>query len=115
MAMSDKAKDPICGMVVDKSTPLRAERNGRVYYFCSTGCQHNFESPERELKSMKHRVTIAMSGVLALALLRASAFIALATSASLICSVIRLSASFDLRKSSKLSAVPGSESRRFSE
>ncbi len=84
MAMSDKAKDPICGMVVDKSTPLRAERNGRVYYFCSTGCQHNFESPERELKSMKHRVTIAMSGVLALALLRASAFIALATGASLL-------------------------------
>ena len=84
MAMSDKAKDPICGMVVEKSTPLRAERNGRVYYFCSTGCQHNFESPERELKSMKHRVTIAMSGVLALALLRASAFIALATGASLL-------------------------------
>ena len=84
MAMSDKAKDPICCMVVDKSTPLRAERNGRVYYFCSTGCQHNFESPERELKSMKHRVTIAMSGVLALALLRASAFIALATGASLL-------------------------------
>ena len=33
---------------------------------------------------MKHRVTIAMSGVLALALLRASAFIALATGASLL-------------------------------
>jgi Cu+-exporting ATPase len=83
-AASEKAKDPICGMVVDKSTPIRSERNGRTYYFCSTGCQRTFESPESELKSMKHRVTIAMSGVLALALLRASAFIALATGASLL-------------------------------
>ncbi len=83
-ADTNKAKDPICGMLVDKSTPLRSERNGRLYYFCSTGCQRTFESPERELKSMKHRVTLAMSGVLALALLRASAFIALATGASLL-------------------------------
>jgi len=80
----EKAKDPICGMVVDKSTPLRSERNGRTYYFCSSGCLHTFESPENELKSMKKRVTIAMGGVLALALLRASAFIALATGASIL-------------------------------
>jgi Cu+-exporting ATPase len=80
----DKAKDPICGMLVDKTTPLRAERNGRFYYFCSTSCQRTFESPERELKSMKQRVTIAMGGVLALALLRAGAFIALAAGASLL-------------------------------
>lgn len=79
-----QAKDPICGMLVDKATAIHSERNGRTYYFCSAGCQRTFESPERELKSMKHRVTIAMSGVLALALLRASAFIALATGASLL-------------------------------
>ncbi|HTR01349.1 MAG TPA: heavy metal translocating P-type ATPase [Candidatus Acidoferrum sp.] len=83
-AAVDKAKDPICGMLVDKSTPLRSERNGRTYYFCSTGCLHTFESPERELKSMKQRVTLAMSGVLALALLRAGAYVALATGASLL-------------------------------
>lgn len=79
-----KAKDPICGMVVDKSTPLRSVRNGRTYYFCSVGCQSTFESPETELKSMKKRVSIAMGGVLALALLRAGAFIALATGASIL-------------------------------
>lgn len=80
----DKAKDPICGMVVDKKTALQSERNGRAYYFCSSTCLRTFESPEHELKSMKLRVTIAMGGVLALALLRASAFIALATGASLL-------------------------------
>ncbi|HSC76814.1 MAG TPA: heavy metal translocating P-type ATPase [Pseudomonadales bacterium] len=79
-----KAKDPICGMVVDKSTPLQSVRNGRTYYFCSAGCQRTFESPETELKSMKKRVSIAMGGVLALALLRAGAFIALATGASIL-------------------------------
>lgn len=80
----DKAKDPICGMLVDKATALHIERNGRLYYFCSAGCQRTFEAPESELKSMKRRVTIAMSGVLALALLRAGAFIALAAGASLL-------------------------------
>ncbi|MEY4640220.1 MAG: hypothetical protein RLZZ227_214 [Pseudomonadota bacterium] len=82
--VADKAKDPICGMLVDRSTPLRSERHGRTYYFCSSGCQRTFESPERELKSMKQRVTLALTGVLALALLRAGAFIALAAGASLL-------------------------------
>lgn len=80
----EKAKDPICGMVVTKKSALKSERNGRAYYFCSSTCLRTFESPEHELKSMKHRVAIAMGGVLALALLRASAFIALATGASLL-------------------------------
>ena len=48
-----KAKDPICGMVVDKATALKSDRNGRVYYFCSTACQRTFESPEQELKARK--------------------------------------------------------------
>ena len=78
------AKDPICGMVVEKSTALKTERAGRTYYFCSSGCQRAFESPEQELKSMKMRVTIALTGVLALAILRASAFIALAAGATIV-------------------------------
>ncbi|MEW5967444.1 MAG: heavy metal translocating P-type ATPase [Pseudomonadota bacterium] len=80
----EKAKDPICGMLVDKATALRAERAGRIYYFCSTGCQRTFESPEAELKSMKTRVMIALTGVLALAILRAGAFLFLATGATLV-------------------------------
>ncbi len=78
------AKDPICGMVVEKSKSLKTERAGRVYYFCSAGCQRTFESPEQELKSMKTRVMIALGGVLALAILRAGAFIALAAGATLV-------------------------------
>ena len=77
-------KDPICGMMVDKATALTSQRGGRTYYFCSAQCQRTFEDPERELKSMRTRVTIALTGVLALALLRAGAFIALAAGATLI-------------------------------
>jgi Cu+-exporting ATPase len=83
-AESGQAKDPVCGMVVDKATALRTERAGRSYYFCSAGCQRTFESPEAELKSMRTRVTIALTGVLALAIMRAGAFIALATGATLL-------------------------------
>ena len=80
----DLAKDPICGMMVDKATALKSERGGRLYYFCSVGCQRTFESPEAELKSMRTRVTIALTGVLALAILRAGAFLALATGATIV-------------------------------
>jgi Cu+-exporting ATPase len=80
----DLAKDPICGMVVDKAGALKSERGGRAYYFCSVGCQRTFESPEQELKSMRTRVAIALTGVLALAILRAAAFIALATGATIV-------------------------------
>ena len=76
-------KDPICGMLVDKATALSCERGGRHYYFCSDSCLRTFESPETELKAMQTRVAIALTGVLALALLRAGAFIGLATGAML--------------------------------
>ena len=78
------AKDPICGMLVSKRTVLRAERGGRTYYFCSAACQRTFESPEQELKAMKTRVMIALTGVLALAILRAGAFLALAAGATIV-------------------------------
>ncbi|MDD5350171.1 MAG: heavy metal translocating P-type ATPase [Chthoniobacteraceae bacterium] len=34
--------DPICGMTVDASSPIRAERDGETYYFCSEGCRKKF-------------------------------------------------------------------------
>jgi len=83
-ATAERAKDPICGMMVDKATALTSERGARTYYFCSPGCKQTFEDPERELKSMKTRVTIALTGVLALAILRAGAFIALAAGATIV-------------------------------
>jgi Cu+-exporting ATPase len=87
-AADEKAKDPICGMVISKAgavtAGLTAERGGRTWYFCSPACKHTFEDPERELKSMRTRVTIALSGVLALAILRAGAFLALAAGATIL-------------------------------
>ncbi|HEU4846332.1 MAG TPA: HAD-IC family P-type ATPase, partial [Burkholderiaceae bacterium] len=71
-------------MMVDKATALSSQRGDRRYYFCSVGCQRTFESPESELKAMKTRVAIALTGVLALAILRAGAFIALAAGATLL-------------------------------
>jgi Cu+-exporting ATPase len=87
-ASGEKAKDPICGMVVSKagaaSAGLTSERAGRTYYFCSPACKHTFDDPERELRSMRTRVTLALSGVLALAILRAGAFLALAAGATIV-------------------------------
>ncbi|MCK6454076.1 MAG: heavy metal translocating P-type ATPase [Alphaproteobacteria bacterium] len=71
-------------MIVKKATALTSERAGRAYYFCSPACKRTFDDPERELKSMRTRVTIALTGVLALAVFRAGAFIALATGATLL-------------------------------
>src|SRR5688500_8107333 len=36
------ATDPICGMTVDESSPLRAERDGQTFYFCSEHCRKQF-------------------------------------------------------------------------
>src|SRR3990170_2449150 len=80
----DTAKDPICGMVVDKHKSLKKEMGGRMYYFCSDGCMRTFEAPEEELKKMKRRVSIALFGVLALALLRAAFFLGLAAGATIV-------------------------------
>ena len=33
------AKDPICGMMADESSPLRAARDGQTYNFCSEHCR----------------------------------------------------------------------------
>ena len=41
------AKDPICGMMVNKAIALHTERGGRTYYFCSTGCQRTLSRPSR--------------------------------------------------------------------
>ncbi len=83
-AQPGQARDPICGMMVDKAGALSSERGGRSYYFCSVGCQRTFESPEQELKSMRTRVAIALTGVLMLAVMRAGAFLALATGATIV-------------------------------
>ena len=34
--------DPVCGMTVDASSPIRAECDGETYYFCCEGCRKKF-------------------------------------------------------------------------
>ena len=35
-------KDPMCGMTVNEETALRAERDGKTYYFCGEHCRTTF-------------------------------------------------------------------------
>ncbi|MEW6001657.1 MAG: heavy metal translocating P-type ATPase [Nitrospirota bacterium] len=84
VGMAEMAKDPICGMVIPKDRSIKREVGGRSYYFCSETCVRTFEAPEAELKSMRKRVAIALTGVVALAILRAAAFLALAAGVSIV-------------------------------
>ncbi|MBI4824297.1 MAG: heavy metal translocating P-type ATPase [Nitrospirae bacterium] len=83
-AIGEMAKDPICGMVIPKERSIKREMAGRQYYFCSEDCVRTFEAPEAELKSMKRRVAIALTGVLALAVFRAAVFLGLAAGATVL-------------------------------
>ncbi len=78
------ATDPVCGMKIEKSKSIKKEFAGRIYYFCSEECVNKFESPEQELKKMKRRVTVALSGVLFLGIIRVIAMFALAAGASIV-------------------------------
>jgi YHS domain-containing protein len=45
------AKDPVCGMNVDESSPHSSTHAGVTYYFCSASCKTKFdEAPERYTK-----------------------------------------------------------------
>lgn len=83
-AIRDMAKDPICGMVIPKDRSIKREVGGRTYYFCSKNCVRTFEAPEEELKTMRKRVTVALTGVLALAIFRAAVFLGLAAGATIL-------------------------------
>ncbi|MBI5099822.1 MAG: heavy metal translocating P-type ATPase [Nitrospirae bacterium] len=78
------AKDPVCGMVIPKDRSIKREVGGRTYYFCAESCVKTFEEPEAELKAMKRRVTIALTGVVALAIFRAAVFLGLAAGATVL-------------------------------
>jgi Cu+-exporting ATPase len=81
---AEMAKDPVCGMVIPKERSIKREVGGRTYYFCSESCVKTYEAPEAELKAMKRRVTIALTGVLTLAIFRAAAFLGLAAGATIL-------------------------------
>ena len=41
-ASKTEAKDPICGMTVQRASALHAERDGETFYFCSEHCRTKF-------------------------------------------------------------------------
>jgi Cu+-exporting ATPase len=51
--------DPICGMTVADSSPLRAERDGQTFYFCSEGCRKKFLAQQSLTVSSPVMVEIA--------------------------------------------------------
>lgn len=52
---SEIAKDPVCGMNVDKDKAAgKSEYMGKMYYFCAPGCKKVFdENPEKYLNGAK--------------------------------------------------------------
>ncbi len=53
------ATDPICGMTVDESTALSAQRDGVPFYFCSQHCLHQFQQAT-EMPSASNAVAAAI-------------------------------------------------------
>ena len=50
-AAETKARDPVCGMLVDISTATTAVHDSHSYFFCSRECREKFEQdPARYLK-----------------------------------------------------------------
>src|SRR5512136_1655808 len=75
---SKTARDPVCGMTVEKDTALKAKLGDRTYYFCSQSCVDVYLQPERELKQMRRRVTLTLIGVIAAGGLKIAATFGLA-------------------------------------
>lgn len=49
-AAETKAKDPVCGMLVDPTAATTAFYDGHTYFFCSADCRKAFEAdPNRYL------------------------------------------------------------------
>jgi P-type Cu+ transporter len=51
--MAPMATDPVCGMQVNPEVAsaqgLRAEHDGRTYYFCGKGCKLDFEDDPQKV------------------------------------------------------------------
>ena len=50
------ARDPVCGMTVDRKTAFSTEWKGTTYFFCGPGCKARFEAdPARYLEDARPR------------------------------------------------------------
>jgi len=48
---AEKAKDPVCGLMVDKDPNLSTNYKGETYYFCSKADMEKFKKvPEKYVK-----------------------------------------------------------------
>jgi len=48
---AEKARDPVCGIIVDKDPKLSANYKGETYYFCSKADMEKFKKePEKYVK-----------------------------------------------------------------
>src|SRR6185436_18281232 len=45
---ADKAKDPICGMFVDKAKAIKHTHEGADYFFCAQGCVDKFKADPKK-------------------------------------------------------------------
>jgi Cu+-exporting ATPase len=61
----DRAKDPVCGMMVDPAvTPHHALQDGADYHFCSAGCRSRFVAdPARYLRPVRNEVAAPAGAV----------------------------------------------------
>ena len=47
----ERARDPVCGLIVDKEPQLSADYDGVTYYFCSNADRDKFEkNPQKYLR-----------------------------------------------------------------
>jgi len=47
-ATGDKAKDPICGMMIDKAKATKVTHEGADYFFCSDACVAKFKADPKK-------------------------------------------------------------------
>ena len=47
-ASADKAKDPVCGMMIDKAKATKVTHEGADYFFCSDACVTKFKADTKK-------------------------------------------------------------------
>ncbi len=54
--MSEKVKDPVCGMEIEKEkAAATSDHMGRTYYFCSALCKENFDKEPMKYMKMEKK------------------------------------------------------------
>jgi YHS domain-containing protein len=44
LTLQRSARDPVCGMAVDRASAVSLRRDGRTLFFCSEDCRDSYES-----------------------------------------------------------------------